>query len=132
VVTDIEAVRALRVLRARVGERSVALPTARVRRVVRGLRIHPLLGSGSAILGLSRFGGDPLVVVDLGSVLTGSSPASRDRRTVVVARVGAEGATELLGLAVDDVLSVSADPDPGDASVDLVTFRVDEDEGETC
>lgn len=106
------ASRARHTVTVRAGGELLAMPLDRVRRVVRGVRIHPLPGASQAVLGLARYGGEPLVVVDLGTVRTGVAPASRDRRTVVIADVG-EDPRETVGLAVDEARAIEPEAEAG-------------------
>jgi chemotaxis signal transduction protein len=90
----------------RVGDALAALPAGGVRRVVRGVRLHGLPGSGAGLLGLAEFAGEPLAVLELAPLL-GLEPAATPPPVTVVAWVGAGEERELLGLAVDDALEVA-------------------------
>lgn len=90
----------------RLGEALAALPAAGVRRVVRGVRLHGLPGSGAGLLGLAEFAGEPLAVVEL-ATLIGLEAAATPPPVTVVAWVGVGEERELLGLAVDDALEVA-------------------------
>ena len=86
----------------RAGRVLFALPSAEIRRVMRNMTIYPVPGSGQHVLGLSRFGGEALVVYSLESLAGlqelpwGVSP------TLLVLRKG----NEEIGLAVREALEV--------------------------
>ncbi|MFN7941867.1 MAG: chemotaxis protein CheW [Thermoanaerobaculia bacterium] len=104
----------------RLGPQRVALPAAAIERVVRGLNILPLPGAAAATVGLAEFAGEPLAVVDLGHWLGVRRTRPASSGLTVVARLGDARAGERLGLAVDEVLevtAVSAAPDPGQVLV---------------
>jgi len=82
-----------------------------VRRVVRGLACHPAPGARPHLLGLAQFRGEPLAVLDLHALVTGGTPRSDHRATVILGRHGAwTGA--VLGLAIDEALRVVTLADP--------------------
>lgn len=93
-----------RVLVVDAGGDRYGIPLGVVRRVLRDLRIVPVPGAPARLLGLAGFGGEPLAVLDLRSVLTGTDPLSSSPAVVVV--VGTDGA-EVLGLAVDHAAGVT-------------------------
>ena len=70
-----EAPAAERFLLVQAGDRLCALPLARVRRVVRALPVCPLPGSAPELLGLAEFGGEPLPVLDLATLVGAPPPA---------------------------------------------------------
>lgn len=80
------------------------IPLGVVRRVLHDLRIIPVPGAPARLLGLAGFGGEPLAVLDLRSVVTGIDPLSSSPAVVVV--VGTD-ASEILGLAVDHAAGVT-------------------------
>jgi len=87
----------------RAGGRCCGLPLAAVRRIVRELTLHPVPASDRHLLGLSQFGGEPLAVVDLATLL--GEVAGHGGLTVVLDRRRSHGGAAL-GLAVDAVLGV--------------------------
>ena len=82
-----------------------ALPAPSVRRVVRDLASYPLAGSRPHLLGLSQYGGEPLAIVDLHALLTGSRPRP-DHRTTLIVKPPAGPLRGNLGLAVDEAVTV--------------------------
>ena len=94
----------------RAGEAHVALPLSRVRRVLRSLEIYPVAGGPPALLGLGGWGGEPLVVLDLRTVLEGGEPTSAAAPSVVVVSTGAPDDREVVALAVDEAMTVVAIP----------------------
>jgi chemotaxis signal transduction protein len=82
-----------------------ALPAPSVRRVVRDLASYPLAGSRPHLLGLSQYGGEPLAIVDLHALLTGSRPRP-DHRTTLIVKPPRGPLRGNLGLAVDEAVSV--------------------------
>jgi len=74
------------------------LPADQVRRVVRGLACHPAPGARPHLVGLAQFGGEPLAVLDLHALVTGGTPRSDHRATVILGRQGAWSGA-VLGLA---------------------------------
>jgi chemotaxis signal transduction protein len=82
-----------------------------VRRVVRGLACHPAPGARPHLLGLAQFGGEPLAVLDLNALVTGGTPRSDHRATVILGRHGAWSGA-VLGLAIDEALRVETLADP--------------------
>ena len=100
-----------RYLLVRSGGAGWALPADQVRRVVRGLACHPAPGARPHLLGLAQFGGEPLAVLDLNALVTGSTPRSDHRATVILGRHGAWSGS-VLGLAIDEALRVVTLADP--------------------
>lgn len=97
-------------LLVRAGETQVALPLGRVRRVLRTIEVHPVAGAPPALLGLGGWGGEPLVVLDLRSMLEGGEPTSAAAPCVVVVSTGAADEREVVALAVDEAMTVVAIP----------------------
>ncbi len=87
----------------RAGGRCCGLPLPAVRRVVRELTLHPVPASARRLLGLAQFGGEPLAVVDLATLI--GEVAGHGGLTVVLDRRRGRGGAGL-GLAVDAVLGV--------------------------
>ncbi len=100
-----------RYLLVRSGGAGWALPADQVRRVVRGLACHPAPGARPHLLGLAQFGGEPLAVLDLHALVTGGTPRSDHRATVILGRHGAWSGG-VLGLAIDEALRVVTLADP--------------------
>ncbi len=100
-----------RYLLVRSGGAGWALPADQVRRVVRGLACHPAPGARPHLLGLAQFGGEPLAVLDLHALVTGGTPRSDHRATVILGRHGAWSGS-VLGLAIDEALRVVTLADP--------------------
>lgn len=92
----------------RVGDGSAALPAAAVRRVVRSLKLHPLPGAGDGLIGLAEFAGEPLAVLDLARLLGFAAAAGPTPAVTVVAWLGSGADRELVGLAVEEALEVTA------------------------
>ena len=82
-----------------------AVPAASVRRVVRDLASHPLAGGRPHLVGLSQYGGEPLAIIDLHALLTGSQPRP-DHRTTIIVKPPAGPLRGSLGLAVDEAVNV--------------------------
>jgi chemotaxis signal transduction protein len=82
-----------------------AVPAANVRRIARDLATHPLPGGQQHLIGLAHYGGEPLAVLDLRSLITGDSQAVQWGTTVIV-RPRRKGVRARFGLAVDEALSV--------------------------
>ena len=100
-----------RYLLVRSGGAGWALPPDQVRRVVRGLACHPAPGARPHLLGLAQFAGEPLPVLDLHALVTGGTPRSDHRATVILGRQGAWSGA-VLGLAIDEALRVETLADP--------------------
>lgn len=92
-------------LLVRAGERLYGLPAERVRRVVSSMGLQPVAGHAPGLVGLGRFGGEPLAVVSLENIAAGRSCVWRNRSTVIVIRTGCG---DDLGLLVDEALEVAA------------------------
>jgi len=82
------------------------LDVGRVRRVVDHLTVHPSPFSVPGLSGLARFGGGPLTVFSLESLVVGEPTVRHEGMTVVVIEVGESDSTQRLGLAVDEVLEI--------------------------
>ena len=95
-------------LEVRVGELRVALPAEAVRHVARGLPLAPLPGAFGALLGLVEHGGEPLPVLDLGRALGEGGIAGGAPAATVFAWIGAGAERQLVGLAVDEAIAVTA------------------------
>ena len=119
-----------RYLLVRSGGAGWALPADQVRRVVRGLACHSAPGARPHLLGLAQFAGEPLAVLDLHALVTGGTPRSDHRATVILGRRGARSSA-VLGLAIDEALRVVtlADPPQPDSPSPLVegTLTIDGD-----
>ena len=97
------------------------MPASDVVRVVRDLPCYPVPGSRIHLLGLARYGGEPLPVLDLHALVEGGASGVRHRSTVILGR-GRKRDRSVLGLAVDEVLRVVDLPEP--ASTDVKTGLV--------
>lgn len=95
-------------LLVRLGETVAALPARDVRRVLRAVKVHPMSGAGEGLLGLAEFAGEPLVVLDLARLAGVETPAGPPPPVTVVAWIGPEAEREIVGLAVDEALEVTA------------------------
>jgi chemotaxis signal transduction protein len=107
-----------RFLLVRSGGIYCALPANQVRRIVRGLTCHSVPGGKPHLLGLAQYGGEPLAVLDILALVSGSAPRANNRATVIIGRER-RGARTVLGLAVDEALRVAtmaefSDVEPGD------------------
>ena len=108
-----------------------ALPASAVVRVVRGLTCHPVPGSDPQFLGLAQYGGDPLPVLDLHTLVEGRASGLRHRSTVILGR-GRRRTQSLVGLAVDEALRVvNIKTAPSSGSEKTLVENVVEIEGET-
>ncbi len=87
----------------RVGERHYGLPAERIRRVVASMNLWPVAGYAPALIGLGRFGGEPLAVLSLENLTTGLRSRWSGSGTVIVVWVG-HG--DDLGFVVDEALDV--------------------------
>lgn len=108
--TQTEAPALQRCLLVQAGDRLCALPLARVRRVVKALAVSPLPGSAPELLGLAEFGGEPLPVLDLASLVGAAPGAGAALPVTVVVLAGPDGATELAGLAADAAIDIADVP----------------------
>ncbi len=91
-------------LLVRAGERLYGLPAEPVRRVVASMGLQPVAGHAPGLVGLGRFGGEPLAVLSLENIAAGQSCVWRNRSTVIVVRTGCG---DDLGLLVDEALEVA-------------------------
>lgn len=89
-----------------VGTSFLGIRSDRIVQVVRSMSIHPLPGAGPSVVGLSQFGGEPLVVLDLGRLAGIDSFRVGEDSVVVVGLVGPSERVEKVGLAVDDALQL--------------------------
>lgn len=96
----------VRYLLVQAGEDLCVLPLPRVRRIVRNLPVTPLPGTSPELKGLAEFGGEPLPVLDLARLVGAAPGAAPPHPLTVLSWAGAEGAGELVGLAVDAVIEV--------------------------
>ncbi len=92
----------LKALTARAGDYWCALPLARVRRVIRSLKLYPLPGSGEEVAGLAEVDGEPVVVLSLERLIEAPAGARTEFPVTLLVEVGAGNAHEVLGLAVDE------------------------------
>jgi chemotaxis signal transduction protein len=101
----------IRCLIVEAGGARFAVPLEQVLRVISAQELHPVPGAAPRLLGLTRFGGEPLAVIDFG-LLVDSRPTGGNGREVVVVS-GGEG--PMVGLAVDEALQVvEFEPDERD------------------
>lgn len=105
--TQKEAPALQRCLLVQAGDRLCALPLGRVRRVVRALTVRPLPGSAPELLGLAEFGGEPLPVFDLASLVGAAPGAGAASPVTVVVLAGPDGTTELAGLAAGAAVDIA-------------------------
>ena len=104
-----------RYLLVRSGGARWALPADQVRRVVRNLACHSVPGGRPHLLGLAQYGGEPLAVLDLPTLVAGGTLRSDHRATVILGRRG-ERSASVLGLAIDEaqrVVTLADPPQPG-------------------
>jgi chemotaxis signal transduction protein len=127
-VARLEGVR--RYLLVRSGGTRWALPADQVRRVVRNLACHPVPGGQPHLLGLAQYGGEPLAVLDLHTLVTGETLRSSHLATVILGRRGKRSGA-VLGLAIDEaqrVMTLAHSPQPGsDDSLVQGTVTIDGD-----
>lgn len=107
------AVKERRYLLVRAGGSCCAVPASAVRRVVRNLPCHPFPGEQPYFVGFSQFGGEPLAVLDLHTLITGEAPRSHHGATVILGR-GSRGRRTVIGLAVDEAVRVASISEPGE------------------
>jgi len=97
-------------LLVRAGGYVCALPLGAVRRVVRSLVVHPLLGGAPELKGLAEFAGEPLPVLDLARLVGGTAEAAGAAHAgapvTIVAWAGPAESREMVGLSVDAALEV--------------------------
>ena len=117
-----------RYLLVRSGGTRWALPADQVRRVVRNLACHPVPGGLPHFLGLAQYGGEPLAVLDLHTLVTGETLRSAHLATVILGRRGKRSGA-VLGLAIDEaqrVVTLVHKPQPGsDDSLVQGTVTID-------
>jgi chemotaxis signal transduction protein len=89
-----------------VGAARCAIRAGAVKRIVRSMTIYPLPVAATRLAGLGHFGGDPLVVFDLGAILDSGGSAGHHGGPTVVVEIGYGERAETVGLAVDEVLDV--------------------------
>jgi chemotaxis signal transduction protein len=97
-------------LLVRVGEYVCALPLPEVRRVLRGVVVHPLPGAAAELRGLAEFAGEPLAVLDLARLVRAPQGANPLHPVTVVAWIGSGSTREMVGLAADAALDIVALP----------------------
>lgn len=79
----------------------------RVRRIEDDLAISPSPIAARALIGLARFGGEPLAIFSLKALAEGGPCVRRERMTVVVAEIARKDhPVERIGLAVDEVFEI--------------------------
>lgn len=78
----------------------------RVQRVIDNVSIYPSPFMVNGMMGLSRFGGEPLIVLSLESLASQGPPVRPARMTVIVVRVGGSDEQQGVGLAVDEALEI--------------------------
>ncbi len=76
--------------------------------MLRSLDVYPVSGGPPELLGLGGWGGEPLVVLDLRTVLEGGEPTTSASPSVVVVSTGSDDHPEVVALAVDEALNVVA------------------------
>ena len=108
----------------RSGRLTCAIPASEVVRIVRGLTCHPVPVSDAHFLGLAQYGGDPLPVLDLHTLVEGQASGRRHHSTVILGRRRSRSHL-LVGLAIDEalrVVSIGTEPstDQGDSLVGAV------------
>lgn len=100
----------LRCLLVQAGQYLCALPLVALRRVERGLTVHPLPGGPPQLLGLAEFAGEPLPVLDLGRLVGAPPGATPQLPVTIVAWAGHGDEREAVGLAADAALAIAAIP----------------------
>ena len=101
-----------RYLLVRAGDSRCAIPARGVRRVVRNLPCHPFPGGKPHFVGFSQFGGEPLAVIDLHTLITGEEARIHHGATVILGH-GSRGGRTVIGLAVDEAFRVVVFADQG-------------------
>lgn len=84
----------------RAGDHWCALPLSRVRRVMPGVKLHPLPGSAPQVAGLAEIDGEPLVILSLERLI--EAPAGPLAEFPVTLVVAAGIAREVVGLMADE------------------------------
>lgn len=92
----------IKTLLTRAGDSWCALPLARVRRVIRALKLYPLPGAGEVVAGLAEVDGEPLVILSLERLLDAPAGASAEFPVTLLVESGAPGSAEVVGLAADE------------------------------
>jgi chemotaxis signal transduction protein len=95
-----------RYLTVRAGDDVCAIPIDCVRRVVSGLEVYAVPGSSGALLGLAEYNGEPLIVVDLASVVGGVGAPAPAGADAVVVRIHRADGDEIVALAVYEALDL--------------------------
>lgn len=80
--------------------------------------IRPTPFSGRALLGLARYGGEPLPVLSFDTLIDEEEPSARDRTPVIVLQYGEDGNRRRIGLAVEEILEMMAVEDPEEIKFD--------------
>jgi chemotaxis signal transduction protein len=99
------------------------IPATPIIRVLRNLTIHGVPGASPPLIGLTQYAGEPVPVIDLVE-LGGGQAAAGSHAVVVLLRCGADPATDVVGVAVDEAVRlVTPDshiemPDTGQAVSD--------------
>ena len=101
-VSNASSPRMISHLVVRAGRTLFALPSAEIIRVLRGMPIYPAPGVSRFVLGLSRFGGEALVVYSIESLVGLEELPWSGSLTLLVLRKGKEE----VGLAVREALEV--------------------------
>lgn len=92
----------LKALTARAGDYWCALPLARVRRVIRSLKLYPLPGSGEEVAGLAEVDGEPVVVLSLERLIEAPAGARAEYPATLLVDVGSGHHSQVVGLTVDE------------------------------
>jgi chemotaxis signal transduction protein len=79
------------------------IPTAPIIRVLRNLTIHGVPGASPPLIGLTQYAGEPVPVIDLVE-LGGGQVRAGSHAVVVLLRCGADPATDVVGVAVDEAV----------------------------
>ncbi len=98
----------------RCGSEFFLLKTDSIRRIVDPMVIHPVPFAVKNLLGLARFGGEPLSVFSLQGMAGDAGALPLKRMTVVVVDIEGSDAPQRLGLGVDEVLEIASPEGPGE------------------
>ncbi|MCD4749304.1 MAG: chemotaxis protein CheW [Thermoanaerobaculales bacterium] len=93
-------------LLVRVGKRIYGIPAWRILRVVASRTINPVPGTKGTLIGLTRLGGEPIVVLSGEGLVSGSPAKWKPKSPIVFVQIGAANRLDTVGLAITEALDV--------------------------